>query len=363
MTGCGLFQGVVNEVSQAFSGGKNATGERGNEEEFSISEKEMYKILKESGYGEGVDWSKQSDDDPSIAKSMDITKSREDIKKAYVGLYGDENEPGFYEKAWWDYIPDSYDLSGDVFPASDNFAGKEKMYNNSLEQGRVSDGDPTYGQSMDLSTVRDVANSFVYESVKDRFTWTDDLKEICDIADRLDVADFYSREAIRPMYDRDFEELSEPACMTAYYDRRILGYNMIGIPKFGPYEFDIWVWPDDGKPVGWVNELAGGQFMDENEVYENMGEWDFYDNVQASEKGSKIVKPKVPNGVLINQGKTTGLSKEQYIHTKLRGTPGKCGIIYYYGNGITVEISYYGGESGGTFKEALEICRAICRNK
>ena len=90
-----------------------------------------------------------------------------------------------------------------------------------------------------------------------------------------------------------------------------------------------------------------------------MGEWDFYDEIDATSDPKKVEKPKVPNGVLINQGKTTGLAKEQYIHKKLGF---KSGMVYYYGNGITVDMSYFGGDQGGTFEDALKYCRIICGN-
>ena len=327
--------------------------------EIEMTEEQMYKLLEEYGYGDGVDWANQSDDDPSIPKSMDITASRELIKDTYYAQYpkAKEYEPGdMYEKAWWDYIPDSYDLTGDVFPATRNYAGQEKQYNNSLEQ-TVIDG-LTTGQNHDLGNVEYVAKSFIYEEMKNKYKWTANLDELTEIAKGLDAADFWVKISDRPYFDRDME-LVNPSFMTSYFEQRTVGYDTIGLPQFGGYKFSITVWEDKDKPVGWVNDMTDGSFMNEDEVYENMGEWDFYDEIDATSDPKKVEKPKVPNGVLINQGKTTGLAKEQYIHKKLGF---KSGMVYYYGNGITVDMSYFGGDQGGTFEDALKYCRIICGN-
>ena len=47
--------------------------------EIEMTEEQMYKLLEEYGYGDGVDWANQSDDDPSIPKSMDILLKAEKL--------------------------------------------------------------------------------------------------------------------------------------------------------------------------------------------------------------------------------------------------------------------------------------------
>lgn len=353
---------VTERIMELFKGDLKFFGKKSaSPGEIEMTEEEMYKLLEESGYGEGIDWSKQTDDDPSIPKSKDITVDRESIKKAFYKMYGDEGEPGAYEKAWWDYIPDSYDLTGDVFPSTMDFAGREKEYNNSLEQGIIKENNGyTTGQSHDLSTVQTVAKSFIYRDMKNRYKWTDDLDALCDIAGSLGVADFDAKECPRPSWNSLGEYWIDPSFMTAYFDTSIVDYDLIGIPQFGGYKFSITVWEQCDKPVGWVNELEGGAFMDDTEVYENMGEWDFYDNLEVADKPAKVVKPKLPNGVYINRGDKSNLSKEQYVYTKI---PGAGGMIYYYGNGITVDMTFFNGKQGGNFEDALEYCRIICHNK
>lgn len=328
--------------------------------EIEMTEEQMYKLLEENGYGEGVDWANQSDDDPSIPKSMDITASREQIKEAYYTSFPNakEYEPGdMYEKAWWDYIPDSYDLSGDVFPATNSYAGEEKQYNNSLEQ-QVVYGEYTTGQSHDLSNAQYIGQSFIYEEMKNRYKWTANLDELCNVANSLNIADFYVKTSDRPYFNRD-GEIVAPGFMTAHYNLRTVGYDTIGLPQFGGYKFTITVWEPKDEPVGWVNELDGNKFLNKKEIYENMGEWDFYDEVEATSFPRKVVKPKEPNGVLIHEGQTKNLSKEQYIYKK---TGLDSGTIYYYGNGITVDMEFYGKEQGGSLEDGLNYCRIICGN-
>lgn len=36
--------------------------------------------------------------------------------------------------------------------------------------------------------------------------------------------------------------------------------------------------------------------------------------------------------------------------------------LIHYGNGITVDMTFYGGKQGGKFEDALSYCRSICRN-
>lgn len=321
----------------------------------------LYQTLEENGYGEGVDYSKQQLDDPGIPKEKDVTRSRDTIAQAYAKTGDIDLEPGeMYEKAWWDYIPDSYDLSQDVFPKTENYAGEEKHYNNKLEQTVVEGSVLSSGQSLDMSIVKSIANTFIYEVEKDRYVWTDDLKAVCDRADSLDIADFYSRESMRSWYaGGNKDELVAPTCLTAHYKTRVVSYDKIGIPQMSGYAFTISVWEKKDKPVGWVNELQGGTYMDENEIYENMGEWDFYDELKASSSLAKVVKPKKPNGVKISQGKDD-LANEMYIYQKIAGSGG---WIYYYGNGITVDMTFYGGKQGGNFKDALKYCRTICKNQ
>lgn len=369
LSGCGvkwLFFESLNDKDEKGNKGEKETSYVGEnftinkKGEIEMTEEQMYKLLEENGYGEGIDWANQSDDDPNIPKSMDITVSREAIKEAYYKSFpkAREYEPGdMYEKAWWDYIPDSYDLSGDVFPATKNYAGEEKQYNNSLEQNVVS-GDYTTGQSHDLSNVEYVAQSFIYEEMKNKYAWTDDLDGLCRIADSFGVADFYVKISDRPYIDGD-GEMVEPSFMTVYYETSTVGYDTIGIPKMGGYKFSITVWAKKDKPVGWVNELEGGKFLNENEVYENMGEWDFYDELEASSFPKKVVKPKVLNGVLINQGQKSNLCREQYIYQKVGPDSG---TVYYYGNGVTVDMTFFGGEQGGNFEDALKYCQKICHN-
>lgn len=342
--------------------GNNKTGSYGryNENgEFEITEEEMWKILDESGYGEGVDWSKQSYDDPSIPKSMDITSSKEAIRDAYYAVHGSEFEPGdSYEKAWWEYIPDSYILNMDEFPATANYAGEEKDYNSSLEQTHINDSIYTTGQERDLNNVENIAKSFIYEEMKNKYRWTDNLDDLCVIANSLGVADFYSKQSDRPMWHNANEEWMSPGFMTAYYNTSTVGYSKIGIPKFGGYSFTITVWEDLDEPVGWVDEIYNTGFVNADEVYENMGEWDFYDELDATDHPTKVVKPKLPNGAVRYQGKSDKLSREQYVYKKI----GDSGSIYYYGNGITVDMTFYGGEQGGNFKDALKYCQKICHN-
>lgn len=323
-------------------------------------EKILERELEGSGYGEGVDWSKQSFDDASIAKTMDVTRSREEIEKTFLALYGECAEyDGTYGKPWWEYIPDSYDLSKDVYPATPNYVGEEKQYNDSIMQSVISDGF-TSGQLYDMGTVRSIAESFIYEDVKDKFKWTADLDQACKAANTFDVADFYAKKSTRPVQTPSEDgDIIAPPCLTAYYNTRTVGYSKIGIPKFGGYEFNISVWEDKGELVGWKNDYSDGSFMYPDEIYENMGEWDFYDELEAIETPTKVVKPDVPNGVKMANGETTNLATEQYVLKKIGGG---CGMIYYYGNGITVDMTYYGKDRGGKLEEALAICRAICGN-
>lgn len=335
-----------------------------SEDGIEMSKDEMYQLLAENGYGEGVDWSKQTDDDPNISKEMDLTQDKEHIAAVYHEKSKEDLEPGtMYEMAWWEYIPDDYDLSGDVFPETENYAGAEKKYNNSTMQSVVGQDRFTSGQDMDYSEVRTVADSFIYEHEKDRFDWTADLEAACERAEKLDIADFYARKSLRPWFaggEKDPENLKAPTSQTAYYHVRTVGYDLIGLPKWSGYEFTIDSWMDEKKLVGWVNELEGGKFLNEKEVYENMGEWDFYDNLEASSHPKKVVKPKLPNGANMLKGKTDQLCKEYYIYTKFAG---KSGNIYYYGNGLTVDMTFYGGSQGGNFKDALHYCRVICGNE
>lgn len=331
--------------------------DKSNSDEIDMTMEEMYKLLEENGYGEGVDWSKQTDDDPSIPKSMDITSSKEKIREAYYKRFTDKYEPGdMYEKAWWDWIPASYDISGDIFPKTNNYAGQEKEYNNSLQQNIVDDG-YTSGQINDLSNVERIAKTFIYEDMKNKYKWTDNLDELCKVADSFGIADFYSKESDRPML-KNSGTLS-PGFMTAHYDLSIVDYDLIGLPQFGGYSFTITVWEKCDEPVGWVNELEGNAFLNEKEVYENMGEWDFYDELDATSSPSKVVKPKLPNGAMIIKGKTDNLCREMYVYKKIVGGSGN---IYYYGNGITVDMTFYGGEQGGNFEDALKYCQIICHN-
>lgn len=64
--------------------------------EIEMTEEQMYKLLEENGYGNDVDWAHQSDDDPNIPKSMDITASREFIRDTFYDQYpkAKEYEPG-----------------------------------------------------------------------------------------------------------------------------------------------------------------------------------------------------------------------------------------------------------------------------
>jgi len=374
LTGCSSYRLVKNlfdRDSSSTSAGRNEVSSSGNQTSSGRNEvssgrgdveidDDWMKILEESGYGEGVDYSKVTYDDPSIPKSMDITQSREAIKEAYDYKFGLEYEPGdMYEKAWWDYIPDSYDLSGDVFPATANYAGEEKHYNNSIEQSVVAGDKFTSGQSLDFSIIQTVADTFIYEYEKNRYIWTADLEEACKRADSLDVADFYSREGMRSWYSGgDVTKLNAPTSLTAHYHTRIVDYNFIGIPSYSGYEFTIDVWEKKDEPVGWVNELEGNKFLDSEEVYENMGEWDFYDELDATDRPDKVEIPDMPNGAKIIRGQKD-LSHEAYIYKKIAGGSGN---IYYYGNGITVNMTFYGAGQGGNFKDALKYCRIICGN-
>lgn len=363
LTGCSnhhnrnsVFQvpDISSGVKKLFSNSKNDPYSK----DFEISEKEMYKILEESGYGKDIDWANKTDDDPSIPKSMDITRDKKSIRDAYYKMYTDEYEPGdSYEKAWWDYIPDSYNLAGDVFPATANYAGEEKQYNNSLEQNIIDYG-YTSGQLHDIGNVKSVAGTFIYEEMKSKYNWLADLEQLCRVADKLDIADFYSRESDRPMYHNANEEWMSPGFMTAYYNQRIVDYDLIGIPQFGGYKFNICVWEDTGL-VGWVDDIYNTGFLNEDEVYENMGEWDFYDTVEATSWPKKVEAPKLPNGAMILKGKNN-LAKEQYVHKKISSSSG---TIYYYSNGVTVDMEYYGGKQGGNYKDALNYCRIICGNE
>lgn len=323
-------------------------------------EKMLEAALENTGYGVGVDWANRSDDDPSIDKAMDITRNREEISKSIRTRFGEDTEAdGTYEKPWWDYIPDSYDLSGDVFPKTLNFAGEEKKYNNSLMQSVISDG-YTSGQLYDMGTVRKVADSFIYEEMKSKYSWTADLDKCCEIADSFNVADFSSKSSVRPIKSAlESGEDIRPSFLKAVYTVRTVEYSQIGMPKFGGYEFTINVWEDEGKLVGWKNDYSDGSFMDEKEIYENMGEWDFYDSLEAIASPDKVVAPKEPNGVKLYRGEKDSISKEQYVSKKAGGG---VGTIYYYGNGITVDMTYYGKGRGGSFDEALKICRTICGN-
>lgn len=366
LTGCGLNNVKREEVKQPQKPVPQrrvlTKEEEDSLKDYEMTEEEMEKILDEIGYGEGVDWSKQTDDDPNIPKNMDVTSSIASIKEAYIKLYSDKYEPGdSYDKAWWEYIPETYDLTRDVFPKTDNYAGEEKEYNNSLEQQLLDCYEGyTTGQAHDLDHAKTVAHTFIYEAMKDKYQWTDDLDSLCKRADSLDIADFYSKQSERPLWHDANQEWQGPGFMTAYYNNRIVGYDRIGLPQFGGYQFNITVWEKCDELVGWQDDMMGTGFYNEDEVYENMGEWDFYDELNATDNPKKLHKPKLPNGAMMLKGKTNNLSNEQYFYSDVgMGS----GIIYYYGNGITVEMTFYGSGQGGSFKDGLEYCRYICRNK
>lgn len=341
--------------------GKHDKDKKENLDDIELTEEEIYRILEQSGYGKDIDWASKTDDDPSIPKDMDVTRDVKSIEKAYHVLSPKSEDPGdLYDRPWWDYIPASYDLSGDVFPATDSYAGGEKEYNNSLEQGLIPEYNGyTTGQAHDIWNAQFLAKSFIYEESKNKYRWIADLDKLCRTATSLDIADFQYKICERPIKKDEPGEYIDPTFMTATYDRKIVDYDLIGIPQFGGYEFTITVWAQSDKPVGWINDYTG-EYLDEKEVYENMGEWDFYDELNASSNVKKVEKPKLPNGAMIVAGKGNEIAKEQYIYCKGAMDTGN---VYYYSNGVTVDMWFYGGTQGGSYEDALEYCRIICGNK
>ena len=273
------------------------------------------------------------DENIDISKDMDITRNKEIFKETYINTYGNNETTGYYEKPIWDYIPDNYDLSQDIFSATNNYAGKEKYYNNDMYQTVLSNG-LTTGQTDDIQELYTIAETFVYEEYKDKYTWTADLEELCDrVYKVVPNVYLYSKTSSRPVFHAADNEWVRPCFMNANFDSSIIGYDDIGIPIKGDFTVYITVWDPYG-PVGWKNDFTG-EWLNEDEVFENMGAWEFDD----------LKKSYVENN-------SNAKVENNYIYTD-------DGCLYYYDNGISVTISCFDETVG--LDTLLEYCEYICK--